>query len=155
MEPSALQSFWRDQKLNIGLVLAILLMLVLIWALLSRLITPSTSPERVANPLNLMGQRIQLEIRNATQVKDVAANVRTYLENYGFDVVESGNAEKKGEAYTVVIDRSGVKEHAERIAYLLGVPTNRIRQEVVPDAFLDVTVVLGDDYRNLKPFQPK
>ncbi|MBN8589288.1 MAG: LytR C-terminal domain-containing protein [Rhodothermia bacterium] len=152
MEPSTIQTFWRNQKLNIGLILAIMVMLVLIWALLSRLITPNTNPERASNPLNLMGDRIQLEVRNATQVKDVAANVRRYLEGYKFDVVESGNAEKKGEAYTMVIDRSGVKEHAERVAYLLGVPSNRVRQEVVPDAFLDVSIVIGEDFPNLKPF---
>jgi hypothetical protein len=39
------------------------------------------------------------------------------------------------------------------VAQALGVPEERVEQQIDRNAYLDVTVVLGKDFRSLKPMQ--
>lgn len=139
--------------LNTGLVLASAVILLLFWSLFQRISEPRIDPIRDENPEKLLGDRIQVEIRNATKTPELAAKLRTYLMSYGLDVVESGNAAQTDQAYTLVLDRVGVPSQARMIASMLGVPSNRIREDRKSDAYLDVTIIIGQDYLNLKPFK--
>ncbi len=53
------------------------------------------------------------------------------------------------------LDRSGDKSKAKRVAMTLGVSERNILQQVNNSLYLDVTVVIGKDYKELKPFLEK
>jgi hypothetical protein len=76
-----------------------------------------------------------------------------YLRRRGFDVVESGNWSSFDQQETVVLDRAGNPEAAQRVAHALGLPRERVHEEPRDDLFLDASVVIGRDYHALPPFQ--
>ena len=65
------------------------------------------------------------------------------------EVVESGNVDHFDVKNTMMIGRSGGMEKAYRVADALGVEPSHVIQEESPDFFLDVTVVIGQDYESL------
>lgn len=152
-ETKTTQTFWQRIGLNTGILIGAAVLLVLIWAAFERFSQPRIDPRRDENPLGLMGNRVQVEIRNATEVKGLATRLRQYLMDRGFDVVESGNAEKADQAYTLVQNRANVPRYAEMIAALMEVPDNRVQDQVNPNAYVDVTIIIGKDYPTLKPFK--
>ena len=65
----------------------------------------------------------------------------------------TGTAIAKSNAHNfsrLVIDRGGDVRVARRVARLLG--TENVIRQVRPDLMLQVTVILGSDYRQLEPF---
>ena len=96
---------------------------------------------------------IQVGVRNGCGEDGVAADARNYLVRSGFDVVEVGNYSTFSLDSSMVIDRVGNRAAARRVARALGIPARRVQQEVGDEYYLDATVVLGADYRTLKPFR--
>ena len=96
------------------------------------------------------GDRVLVEVLNGCGARGVARVVAEDLRAEGFDVVSIGNALDFRYPVTVVIDRSGSEGKALRVAYSLG--CSRVIRQVASDAFLDVTVILGDDgvWRNCR-----
>lgn len=97
------------------------------------------------------GTRIKVEVLNGTKTPGLARRATRYLRGRGFDVVGAGtNSEPR--ATTVVYDRSSHPEWARLVARALNAPVvNR------PDSsrYLDVTVILGGDWRPPPlPFNP-
>ncbi len=95
-------------------------------------------------------QRPQVEILNGCGVSGVAAQAHEYLRRLGFDVVNVENARAFDYERTLVIDRGGNEGIARRIARFLG--TENVIRQVRPELMLQVTVILGKDYRTLKPY---
>ncbi|GBD00722.1 hypothetical protein HRbin18_00435 [bacterium HR18] len=137
-----------------GLLLVVLLAGVglLLYALGVRLLAPRVDPAREKNPAQLIGEIIQVEVRNACGVEGVAARTTHYLRQRGFDVVEVGNYTRI-EPHSLVIDRVGDLEAARKVAAALGIPEERVQQQIRPDLFLDASVIVGQDYASLAPFQ--
>jgi len=94
--------------------------------------------------------RPQVEILNGCGVSNVAAQAHEYLKRLGFDVVNVENASAFDYERTLVIDRGGDKGIAIRIARFLD--TENVIRQVRPELMLQVTVILGKDYRTLKPY---
>lgn len=97
------------------------------------------------------GVRIKVEVLNGTSTPGLARKATMFLRDRGFDVVETGNARDKREK-TLVLDRSGHAEWAALVARAMSADT-----EKRPDStrFLDVTVILGADWRPPPlPFYP-
>ncbi len=138
-------------SLNALITILSAILLILLVALASRMITPRVEPERIGNPdeWRLIAQAIQVEVRNGCGVPGVASRFTERLRRFGFDVVESGNFETFDIPRTLVIDRSGNLEHARKVATALGIPHDQIIQETSPDFFLDATVVIGADFPSL------
>ncbi|HXG00204.1 MAG TPA: LytR C-terminal domain-containing protein, partial [Bacteroidota bacterium] len=86
-------------------------------------------------------------------VAGAASNVTRYLRARGFDVVEVKNYKTFDVRYSLVIDRSGNRELARKVAYALGIEDKNVIQQISPDYFVDVSVVLGKDYASLKAYQ--
>jgi hypothetical protein len=107
----------------------------------------ATLPERMVPA----GVRIKVQVLNATRVAGLARRATLFLRDRGFDVVETGTAEAQRRT-TLVLDRSQHPEWAGLVARALGAVV-----ESRPDStrFLDVTVLLGDDWRPPPlPFYP-
>lgn len=145
---------WANRALNAALVVFGLAVLVLLYALLTRTFWPSApDPTRDANPTGLVGDIIQVDVRNGCGVPGIAGETTEFLRDLHFDVVSSGNYESFDEAESFVIDRVGNLEAARRVAAALGIPEERVRQDIRPEYYLDATVVIGRDFRALRPFE--
>jgi hypothetical protein len=53
----------------------------------------------------------------------------------------------------MVIDRTGNKANAKKVADALGVKDVKIIEQINNDYFLDVTLVIGRDFNQLKPYK--
>ena len=146
------RSRFSNILLNVALVGAGLAVLVLLYGLATRTFTPRTDPVREDNPSALLGDVIQIEVRNGVGEAGLAATVTQFLRRRGFDVVESGNYTSFDQEETIVVDRIGNPEAAARVASALGLSADRVRDDPRDDLFLDASVVIGRDYRTLPPF---
>jgi hypothetical protein len=143
----------RNGVLNAALVLGGLGVMVLLYGLVTRTLIPGPNPERSAASTELVGTIIQVEVRNGAGIDRLAAQATEYLRDRGFDVVEVGNYKTFGQERSVVIDRVGDPEAARKVAEALGLPPDRVRQDIRRQYYLDASVIIGDDYEQLRPFQ--
>lgn len=140
--------------LNVALVVGGLSVLVLLYALATRTFFTGPSPERPASDTsNLVGEIIQVEVRNGAGVNNLAERTTQYLRDRGFDVVDMGNHSSFDLEHSVVIDRIGNPKAARNVAEALGIPSDRVRQNLKPQYYLDASVILGHDYKQLRPFR--
>lgn len=95
---------------------------------------------------------IQLDVQNGTEENGIAGLFTEYLRTNGVDVVESGNFKVNDQEKTIVIDRSGDGRKAKKVAFLLGINSRNIIQQINNSLYLDATVVIGKDFKELKPF---
>jgi hypothetical protein len=100
------------------------------------------------------GTRIRVQVLNATTTRGLARRATMHLRDRGFDVVELGTAPPQQRLdTTVVLDRSGNAEWAERVARALG--NARVESRADSSRYLDVTVLLGRSWRApAEPFYP-
>jgi hypothetical protein len=98
------------------------------------------------------GEHIQVNVVNACGVNGVALKFTEFLRARKFDVPEYGT-EKTLERFSKVIDRIGDPISAQKVAYALGIPPERIETEVDSSLYLRATVVIGEDYQALRPMQ--
>ena len=94
---------------------------------------------------------IQLDVLNGSGARGVAAKFMNYLRGHGFDVVEMKNYKLSNSPRTLVVDRVGNRAAAQRIASSLGVSEKNVIQQLNPDYFVDVSVIIGGDYSSLQP----
>ena len=109
------------------------------------------APEGLAWPVPGTGeQRITTEVLNGTGRTGLARLGARLLRQHGIDVVATGNADSH--ATTRVIVRRGSREAAESVRRALGAGT--VDSTPDPRLLLDVTVILGDDFRPVTPLHP-
>jgi len=128
-----------------------LVVAVLAIGLVSRVMEPPISTARTANPGELMGQIIQVQVLNAGGVPGAARTMTSFLRNQGFDVVESGDRRPFDVEQTYVVDRLGNREAALRVAHVLGLGEEAVDEQIDSRFFVDVTVVIGRDIDQLTP----
>jgi hypothetical protein len=98
------------------------------------------------------GTRIKVEVLNATRTRGLARRATFALRDAGFDVVRftSDTAQRDS---TLVLDRSGHEDWARLVVRALG--TGRVESRPDSSRYLDVTVLLGADWRPpAKPLYP-
>lgn len=127
--------------------------MILLYGLVTRTLLPHPSPERPSTSTELVGGIIQVEVRNGAGVDQLAAETTQYLRERGFDVVDMGNYETFTQERSVVIDRVGDAQAARKVAEALGLSSDRVRQDIRRQYYLDASVVIGHDYEQLRPFQ--
>ena len=97
------------------------------------------------------GVRIKVEVQNATRIPGLARRATLYLRDRGFDVVATKTASEQRKT-TLILDRSNHPAWAALVARALNATA-----EARPDTsrYLDVTVLLGEDWRPPRlPFYP-
>jgi hypothetical protein len=122
------------------------------YSLGTRYLAPRVDSGRERNPTELVGQIIQIEVRNASGIPDLARRATAFLRERGFDVVEIGNYPEVGIARSRVIDRVGDRAAALKVARAIGIADEHVLEEISQDYFLDASVVIGLDYETLAPF---
>lgn len=93
---------------------------------------------------------IRVEVLNGTGIPKLASRAADYLRTRGFDVVQTGNAQHANFKTSVVQDRLGNIQNAIQVAKELGVSESAVIQQKNPQLFLEVTVIIGQDYKSLK-----
>lgn len=146
-------SRFTNGLLNTALVVVGGSVLVLLYALVTGTFFSAPSPERSADSSALVGSIIQVEVRNGAGVDGLASRTTRYLRDHGFDVVDVGNYSTFEQEQSIVIDRIGDPEAARKVAEVLGLSEDRVRQEIRRQYYLDASVILGHDYKQLRPFQ--
>ena len=94
---------------------------------------------------------IQVDVLNGCGVKGVGSKFTDFLRRNNIDVVEFKNYKTFQVPHTLVLDRVGDISKARRVAQAIGVSEQNIIQEINPDYFVDVSVVIGMDYSSLNP----
>ena len=122
-------------------------------SLSNELIFPEISPQLflaknvyVEHP----NQSIEIEVLNGCGVPYLAAKTTDYLRSKNFDVVFSGNAKNQQYQHTLIVLRNEKIESLIKIADSFDIDyTDSTHIKVNPDESLclDVTVILGADYR--------
>lgn len=93
------------------------------------------------------GARISLEVLNGAGDPGAAEKMSERLREMGFDVKTFGNARSFDQARTELLDRSERPGAAGAIADSLGgVP---VRVEPAPELYLDASLLLGADWRDV------
>jgi len=105
-----------------------------------------------SNSTSVENRILQIEVLNGCGVSGIADKMTDYLRKNNFDVVQVGNYTSFDMDKSLVIDRTGNKTNAEKIATALGINKKNIVQQINSDYFLDCSVVIGKDYFQLKPF---
>lgn len=90
------------------------------------------------------GKRVLVEVLNGSGRRGLARAATRVLRQAGFDVVYFGTVQETG-APTVALARRGDSTAAARVARALGASAVRVATDTL--LRLDVTVILGEDYR--------
>jgi hypothetical protein len=141
----------RNKGLNILIAVLAVAVLYFSYSLLARNILhpPVDSKKREGGSV----RAIQLDLLNGCGVNGAAATFTAYLRARGYDVVEMKNYKTFDVSESLVIARTGNLETAQKVAYALGVKEKNIIQQLNPNFFVDVSVVIGKDFDALKPYQ--
>lgn len=135
------------------LVVVVLVAVTLVYSMVDRFILhPTAQAERAdANSPTKIERVIQISVRNECGAKDVAMDFTNFLRRRGFDVVETTNGSMFDRRFTTVVNASGDYQNALRVAEALGVKKENVVTKLDPQSYVDVEVLIGKDYENLKP----
>tara|TARA_B100000686_G_scaffold99865_1_gene107045 strand:- start:71150 stop:71698 length:549 start_codon:yes stop_codon:yes gene_type:complete len=100
-------------------------------------------------------QDIKIEVLNGCGIQGLAAKTAEFLRSKQLDVVRSDDADHHNYSKTLIIQRNENIESLKRVSDSFGVLINdQSRIKIVPDETLgiDVTVILGKDYKSFPDF---
>jgi len=98
-----------------------------------------------------ISQIIQVEVLNGCGVSGLAERFTDFLRNRKIDVVSMGNYKSFEIDKSFVIDRIGNLSNAYKVAELLNIKKENVIQQINEEYFLDVSIVIGRDFNELKP----
>ncbi|SRR5690625_658967 len=150
MSQNEKSSHKKDFYLNIAIGFLSVVLLALVFGLVMGFLYPRIDTTSAATDSTLVSSVIQLEVLNGCGTPGLATRYTQELREYGFDVVETGNFDHFNVTESFIISRNGVTENAKRVARAIGISPDRILREESPDFYLDVTLVLGEDFESLK-----
>ncbi len=96
---------------------------------------------------------VQIEVLNGCGISGVADTLTDYLRKHNFDVVQIGNYISYDVEKSIVIDRTGNMINAFKVADTLGIDPKNVIQQMNNNYFLDVSLIIGKDFNNLKPYK--
>ena len=85
----------------------------------------------------------------------VAEKLTDYLRAEGFDVVRLGNYRSFEIEKSIIISRNEKIQNAEKVASVVDLKNENVIQQTNPEYLLDVTFILGKDYKQLIPIQKR
>ena len=137
--------------LNIIIIVLSVLIIFLVYSLIIKI--DRTDEAAIEGNNKTASAIVQLEVLNGCGASGVAEKFTDYLRQSNFDVVLIGNYRSFDIDKSMVIDRTGNKANAIKVAEALGIDKTNIIQQINNDYFLDVSLVIGKDYSQLKPIK--
>jgi hypothetical protein len=105
---------------------------------------PAPASSATPQPLAVPDSRVRVQVLNGSTTPGLARFATDRLRDAGYDVVSLGNASSSAKT-SVVLDRIGNREVAERIAATLGI--GKVETRVDTALYLEATVILGPDFK--------
>ena len=99
------------------------------------------------------GHKIQVEILNGCGIPKLARMYTEYLRSEGFDVIDSKNADNFEYVTTKILHHRGGIERAYDLADIMMFDKNRIIENKNENLFIDLTLILGEDYKDLPSYR--
>ena len=130
-----------------GTVVVYVLIIILAAFLVSLLIMfTREDPEEIYRK----NSNIRVEVLNGCGVNRLAMKVTNILRKQGFNVIKIGNTENRDFEKTVVIERSD--ETMQNAQYVSGrIGCKNIGKDIDAGLYLEVTVIIGKDYKKIFP----
>lgn len=100
-----------------------------------------------------VARNLQIEVLNGCGKAGLAKQITSFLRQKDVDVVSQGNYSNFNVRKTMILDRIDNPERARQLADVLGISRDQIQVKKDSNLQLDATVVLGADYKSLKPFK--
>jgi polyisoprenyl-teichoic acid--peptidoglycan teichoic acid transferase len=94
-------------------------------------------------------RRVTVQVLNGTDIPGLASKFRSRLLYFGFNVVEFGNADSHNFKKTLVLDRSGNLQAAQKVAEIINCET--VYPKINRLMLVDTTVIIGEDMAPKKP----
>ncbi len=146
-----LQNPISQKNTNLFFIIASVILAViavfLLYSVLEKTGIISFTNNKDIKPQNVQ-QLIQVEVLNGCGVTGVGDGLTDVLRAKGIDVVKTGNYRSFDIENTFIIDRLGKIETANRVADSLNLDKRFIITEKNKSYFLDLTIVIGKDYKN-------
>ena len=92
---------------------------------------------------------IVVEVLNGCGISGLAQKFTNYLRQQGIDVIYTGNADRMNYERTHLIERANVPEKSKEVLNILMFDSSRTIHEVNPSLHVDLTLLLGKDYKDL------
>ncbi|MFQ5824159.1 MAG: LytR C-terminal domain-containing protein [bacterium] len=116
--------------------------------------SPNENSVSMNAPYEPENQIITVEVLNACGVQGLANEISQYLRNNNFDVVNIGNYKNFDLDHTLIIDRVSLNGiNAKKVAKVLGIDQKQVVPQLDDSLQLNVSVIIGKDYRNLKLYE--
>jgi len=140
-----------EKKSNLFFIIASVILSVfavfLLYSILNKTGIINTDDNTAIKPQNVQ-QLIQVEVLNGCGVTGIGDALTDILRAKGIDVVKTGNYRSFDIDNTFIIDRLGKIETANRVADSLNLNKIFIITEKNKSYFLDLTIIIGKDYKN-------
>jgi len=150
-EDYSLSNIKTEKNTNLFFIIASVILAViavlLLYSVLEKSGIISFTNNKDVKPQNVQ-QLIQVEVLNGCGVTGVGDGLTDVLRAKGIDVVKTGNYRSFDIENTFIIDRLGKIETANRVADSLNLDKRFIITEKNKSYFLDLTIVIGKDYKN-------
>ena len=149
-EDNSLTSFKEKNTIRFLIITSVILTVFAVYLLYSVLDKSGLihlGNTEIVKPQNVQ-QLIQVEVLNGCGVAGVGDGLTDILRKKGIDVVKTGNYRSFDIDKTFIIDRMGKVETANRVADSLNLDKKFIITEKNKSYFLDLTIVIGKDYKN-------
>ena len=115
---------------------------------LNRAITQGSALDE--SSLEISKDNLKIEILNGNGIPGSATQVAAYLRKSGFDIFRTDNSQSFDYPKTLVVDWKGNLQTLLPMTQLLGINPNNIIVYDRPQKPIDVTIVIGKDWEELK-----
>ncbi len=157
--PIRFQDVWQ----NIAIVALVVIVSGFIWSIVNNYSSDKSLPFGIKPDLPSLliqsdyeqetGHRLTAEVLNGCGESGLASDFADYLRHSGIDVIRTGNAYNYDYSGTLVVLRRGNEERAQAVAKILEISPENVITRLDSTLFLDVTVILGNDFESIPAYQ--
>jgi hypothetical protein len=140
-----------DQKVKIFVGVFLLIILVTAYILAHRSFS-KRKPQIELQSVSTL-HPIEVEVLDGTGRMKTAQQATNVIRGFGYDVVEMKRGAEGIVERSYIIDRSGNLDAARKMAEKLGIPPDKVFQKIDKSLYLDITVMVGKDFSNLRVFK--
>ncbi|MCF7809018.1 MAG: LytR C-terminal domain-containing protein [Candidatus Marinimicrobia bacterium] len=157
-----------DMLVNFLMLALSVLVLTFIWSFWNRHTNNRTVAEEMryyaevpedVTPQTLIAEKIynniSVEILNGCGVSGLAALFKEIVHQKTFDVLNTENAAHFQYENTLIIVRTDKTEAAYKLAEELGISRERVQIDKDPSLAVDITMIIGHDYKSVPAYQEK
>ncbi len=112
-----------------------------------------SAEKKESHKIRPVKQKIQIEVLNGCGIDGIALKTTEFCRKNNLDVVYMGNYKNFNEKFSRVIGWENNRTDALKIAQILGIDESHISVEKNNKKQLAASVIIGADYKKLKPFK--